>query len=73
MVMGTQLFLAGFIAEMVARNAPFRNDYVIEKRLNHSDFLDNDHLNFDGAVKFSRLLQREVVANITPGCSRLDP
>lgn len=32
-IIGTQLFLTGFLAEMLARNAPHRNDYVIEKRL----------------------------------------
>jgi len=30
MVMGTQLFLAGFLAELVARNSPKRNVYGIE-------------------------------------------
>jgi glycosyltransferase involved in cell wall biosynthesis len=34
MVLGTQLFLAGFLAEMVARNAPERNHYLVEKELN---------------------------------------
>jgi len=34
-IMGTQLFLAGFLAEMISRNAPNRNQYVIEKRLNN--------------------------------------
>jgi glycosyltransferase involved in cell wall biosynthesis len=33
MVIGTQLFTAGFLAEMVARNAPERNHYLIEKEL----------------------------------------
>lgn len=33
-IMGTQLFLAGFLAEMISRNSPNRNQYVIEKRLN---------------------------------------
>jgi hypothetical protein len=32
MVLGTQLFLAGFLAEMVARNAPDRNHYEIRDR-----------------------------------------
>lgn len=31
MIIGTQLFLAGFLAEMVARNSPHRNNYKIEK------------------------------------------
>lgn len=33
MVIGMQLFLAGFIAELVARNAPERNIYLVEKKL----------------------------------------
>ncbi|MFK8104390.1 MAG: glycosyltransferase family 2 protein [Saprospiraceae bacterium] len=33
MVIGTMLFLTGFLAELVARNAPNRNVYLIEKRL----------------------------------------
>lgn len=33
MVIGTQLFLAGFIGELVTRNAPERNFYLIEDRL----------------------------------------
>lgn len=31
MILGTQLFLAGFLAEMIARNSPDRNVYLIEK------------------------------------------
>jgi len=33
MVIGTQLFLAGYIAELVSRNSPTRNQYSIEKTL----------------------------------------
>jgi len=33
MVLGTQLFLAGFLAEMIARNSSDRNKYQIEKRI----------------------------------------
>jgi len=33
MIIGTQLFLAGFIAEMVSRSSPDRNNYFVEKRL----------------------------------------
>ena len=33
MILGTQLFLAGFLGEMLARNAPERNKYNIEKEL----------------------------------------
>ena len=31
MIIGAQLFLAGFIAEMISRNANDRNNYQIEK------------------------------------------
>ncbi|MCP4440310.1 MAG: glycosyltransferase family 2 protein [Aureispira sp.] len=37
MIMGTQLFLTGFLAELVARNAPNRNNYSVEKRLGMED------------------------------------
>jgi hypothetical protein len=33
MLMGTQLFLAGFIGELVARASSSRNDYLIEKEV----------------------------------------
>ncbi len=33
MILGTMLFLTGFLAELVARNSPDRNTYLIEKRL----------------------------------------
>ena len=32
-LLGTQLFLSGFIAEMISRNAPERNNYIIEKEI----------------------------------------
>jgi len=32
MVIGTQLFVTGFIAELISRNAPNRNAYLVEKR-----------------------------------------
>jgi glycosyltransferase involved in cell wall biosynthesis len=32
MIMGMQLFLTGFIAELIVRNAPDRNNYLIEKK-----------------------------------------
>lgn len=32
-ILGSQLFLTGFVAELVTRNAPERNDYLIEKEL----------------------------------------
>lgn len=33
MIIGTQLFLAGFVGELISRNAPERNNYKIEKEL----------------------------------------
>jgi glycosyltransferase involved in cell wall biosynthesis len=33
MIIGTQLFLAGFLAEMVARSAPNRNNYKIAEKI----------------------------------------
>lgn len=33
MIIGMQLFLAGFIAELIVRNAPDRNNYLIEKKI----------------------------------------
>jgi len=33
MIIGTQLFLAGFLAEMVSRNSPNRNNYKVEKEI----------------------------------------
>lgn len=33
MIIGTQLFLAGFLAEMISRNSPNRNNYKIEKEI----------------------------------------
>jgi glycosyltransferase involved in cell wall biosynthesis len=33
MILGTQLFLAGFIGELVTRNAPERNNYKVEKMI----------------------------------------
>ena len=32
MVIGMQLFLAGFVAELIARNSTKRNNYLIEKK-----------------------------------------
>ncbi len=34
MIIGTQLFLAGFLAELIARNGAERNVYLIEERIN---------------------------------------
>lgn len=33
MILGSQLFLAGFIGEIIARNSPRRNDYEIEEKI----------------------------------------
>jgi len=33
MVIGMQLFLAGFVSELIARNSPERNHYLVEKKL----------------------------------------
>jgi glycosyltransferase involved in cell wall biosynthesis len=33
MVIGTQLFVTGFIAELISRNSPNRNAYLVEKRI----------------------------------------
>lgn len=32
-ILGSQLFLTGFVAELVTRNAPERNEYLIEKEI----------------------------------------
>ncbi|MFT3750644.1 MAG: glycosyltransferase family 2 protein [Agriterribacter sp.] len=32
MIIGTQLFLAGFLGELIARNSPNRNNYLIENK-----------------------------------------
>ncbi len=37
MIIGVQLFLAGFVAELVARNAPERNSYLIHKKIGIED------------------------------------
>jgi glycosyltransferase involved in cell wall biosynthesis len=34
MIIGTQLFLAGFLAELISRSSHDRNNYTIEKKLN---------------------------------------
>jgi glycosyltransferase involved in cell wall biosynthesis len=33
MIIGTQLFVTGFLAELITRNAPNRNSYLVEKRI----------------------------------------
>ena len=32
MIIGTQLFLAGFIGELISRNSPERNVYLVEEK-----------------------------------------
>ena len=32
MIMGTQLFLAGFLGELIARNSPDKNSYLVEQK-----------------------------------------
>ncbi|MDF2447784.1 MAG: hypothetical protein K0R26_288 [Bacteroidota bacterium] len=34
MVLGTMLFLAGFLGELILRNSPDRNNYLLEKKIN---------------------------------------
>jgi glycosyltransferase involved in cell wall biosynthesis len=34
MILGTQLFVAGFLGEMIARNSQDRNNYLIDKKVN---------------------------------------
>ena len=37
MIIGTQLFVAGFLGELISRNSEERNKYQIEKMLNIND------------------------------------
>jgi len=34
MILGTQLFLAGFLGELVSRSSAERNTYLVDKRVN---------------------------------------
>jgi hypothetical protein len=34
MVLGTVLFLAGFMGELILRNSPDRNNYLLERKIN---------------------------------------
>jgi hypothetical protein len=34
MIIGSMMFLAGFIGELILRNSPVRNAYLIDKRIN---------------------------------------
>ena len=40
MIIGTQLFLAGFLGELISRNSAERNNYQIEKKIDSSDISD---------------------------------
>lgn len=42
MILGTQLFLTGFVAELIGRNSPTRNSYQIEQELNFASTNGND-------------------------------
>lgn len=33
MIIGTLLFISGFLAEMISRNSPDRNHYIIQQRI----------------------------------------
>lgn len=33
MILGTQLFLAGFLGELISRNSPERNNYLVEEKI----------------------------------------
>jgi hypothetical protein len=33
MIIGTLMFIAGFLGELIARNSPGRNHYLIEKKI----------------------------------------
>jgi len=37
MIIGSQFFLAGFIGELIARNSPDRNSYMIEETIGLPD------------------------------------
>jgi glycosyltransferase involved in cell wall biosynthesis len=39
MVIGSQLFVTGFLAEMISRNSPDRNTYIIEKEIGKTQSL----------------------------------
>jgi glycosyltransferase involved in cell wall biosynthesis len=41
MIMGSQFFLAGFLAEMIGRNSSTRNVYLVEKRIGTDNEVEN--------------------------------
>jgi hypothetical protein len=44
MIIGTQLFLAGFIGELITRNAPERNQYAIAEELEEVECVADSHV-----------------------------
>ena len=42
MIIGTQLFMAGFISELLSRNAPGRNNYLIDEETKTYDSKKTD-------------------------------
>ncbi len=42
MILGTQLFLTGFLGELIVRNSPRRNDYEIEEEIRINNRTDNE-------------------------------
>jgi hypothetical protein len=34
MIIGSMMFLAGFIGELILRNSPVRNSYLVDEKLN---------------------------------------
>lgn len=63
MIMGTQLFLTGFLAEMAARNAPNRNRYGIDERLGIEQNSDSKKT----ALEALELFMQRSTTPITPG------
>ena len=47
MIIGTQLFLAGFIGELIARNSPERNAYLIEEKMGIGGDRNSDETDFN--------------------------
>lgn len=41
LIIGTQLFVSGFIAELVARNAPNKNVYTVDERIGIEEFVES--------------------------------
>jgi len=53
------------IDSLCSKHGCGRADYLTDRRFVCSDFSDGDHLNFRGAQKLSRILDRDVVAGPT--------